>query len=315
MSTRSCSTGIVAWSFATLAEMVDRSASFWLCWRSISASLALCSARWLIRNWRCISICAGLAFCGGRNAASGSSASAARSRATSSSAATRSLFWRSWSASVIVGSSSMRTSPAFTVWPSRTWMARTTPVSNGWISLVRPPGTILPVAVATISTLPSDAHNSATQKTAMMLAPIARPIGDGGDSVISSAAGRNAISCSRRRTSALGNVTIFRLADVMDTGLQIVEVCVAPIRADQLIMAAVLDDAAMLESDDPVRIAHGREPMSDDEYSPAGGNPFHVLLDGALAFVIERAGSLVEDKDAGVGNECASDRDTLALPA
>ncbi len=110
-------------------------------------------------------------------------------------------------------------------------------------------------------------------------------------------------------TSALGNGTIFRLADVMDTGLQVVEVCVAPIRADQLIMATILDDAAMLECNDPVRIAHGREPMRDDEHSPAGGDPSHVLLDGALAFVIKRAGSLVEDKDTRVGNECASDRD------
>ena len=41
---------------------------------------------------------------------------------------------------------------------------------------------------------------------------------------------------------------MFRLADVMDTGLQIVEVCVTAVRADQLIMAAVLDDAAMLDA-------------------------------------------------------------------
>ena len=65
MSTRSCSTGIVASSLAMLAAVVARSASFWPCWRSISASLAFCSARWLIRNWRCISICAGLAPSGG----------------------------------------------------------------------------------------------------------------------------------------------------------------------------------------------------------------------------------------------------------
>ena len=63
-------------------------------------------------------------------------------------------------------------------------------------------------------------------------------------------------------------------------------------------MVAVLDDAAMLERDDPVRIAHGREPMSDDEHRPAGGNSLHVLLDGTLAFVIERAGGLVEDEES-----------------
>jgi hypothetical protein len=54
---------------------------------------------------------------------------------------------------------------------------------------------------------------------AMILAAIARPTGDGGDSVISSAAGKNAISCSRRRTSVRGNAMMFRLAEVMDPGL------------------------------------------------------------------------------------------------
>src|SRR5437879_2870417 len=194
-------------------------------------------------------------------------------------------------------------------------MARTTPVSNGWISLVRPPGTILPVAVATISTLPSDAHTSAALKTAMMLAPIARPIGDGGDSVISSAAGRNAISSPLRRASARGNATMLRLADCMDTCLQIVQICVAPVRADQVVMAAVLDDAAALDRDDPVRLAHGREPMRDDENGPAGGNSFHVLLDRPFTFIVQGAGGLVEDQDARIRNERAGNCDALALPA
>src|SRR6478735_7408360 len=215
----------------------------------------------------------------------------------------------------MVGSSSIRTSPDLTLCPSRTWMARTTPVSNGWISLVRPPGTILPVAVATISTRPNDAHTSATQKTAMILAAIARPTGDGGDSVISSAAGRNAISCSRRRAGGFGNGTIFVLADAMDACLEEVELRIAAVRADQLVMRAVLDNAASLDGDDAIGLADRRETVGDDEDGPAGGNSFHVLLDGALAFVIQGAGRLVEDEDARIGNERASDRDTLALPA
>src|SRR5260370_41087194 len=93
------------------------------------------------------------------------------------------------------------------------------------------------------------------------------------------------------------------------------KVCVTPVRADQLIVATVLDDAAMLDRDDPVRVAHGREQVSDDEDGPAGGNSFHVLLDGALAFVVQCAGRLVEDEDAWIGNERAGDRDSLALPA
>src|SRR5580704_10233507 len=159
-------------------------------------------------------------------------------------------------------------------------MARTTPVSNGWISLVRPPGTILPVDVVTISTLPSDAHASATQKTATMLTPIARPTGEAGVSVISSAAGRNAISASRRRISALGSATAFLLlAGVMDARLQVMQLCVAPVRTDQILVVAVLDDAASLDRNDPVGLAHRREPMGNDKNRPAGGNAFHVLLD------------------------------------
>src|SRR6202040_3124432 len=99
----------------------------------------------------------------------------------------------------------------------RTWIARTTPVSNGWITLVRSLGTILPGAVATMSTVPSDAHSTARQNNTMIAAPIAWPIGDGGVSVISSAAGRKASSYSRRRTGAWGKGMIF-LADVMDSG-------------------------------------------------------------------------------------------------
>ena len=73
-------------------------------------------------------------------------------------------------------------------------MARTTAVSNGWMTLVRTSGTILPVALAMMSMRPRLAHNNAMQKTAMTVADIARPVGEGGVSTISSAAGRNASS-------------------------------------------------------------------------------------------------------------------------
>ena len=41
----------------------------------------------------------------------------------------------------------------------------------------------------------------------------------------------------------------------------------------------------------------------------------HVVLDDALAFVIERAGRLIEDQDARIADEGARDRDALALAA
>ena len=48
--------------------------------------------------------------------------------------------------------------------PSRTRIARTTPTSNGCTTLLRPVGTILPCAVAMMSTWPNQAQASATQK-------------------------------------------------------------------------------------------------------------------------------------------------------
>ena len=192
-----------------VAAEVARSASFCASWRSSAAILARCSAVWLIRYWRWLATSAGLAPAGGWKSASGSapSAKAACSRATSSWAAIRSLCRCSRSAAFIVGSSSISTSPALTVSPSCTWIARTTPVSNGWMTLVRPLGMILPGAVATMSTVPRQAQASASTNTMMIVAPIARPIGEGGVSTISSAAGRKASSWSRRRTRLSGNGT------------------------------------------------------------------------------------------------------------
>ena len=88
----------------------------------------------------------------------------------------------------------------------------------------------------------------------MIVAPIARPIGDGGVSTISSAAGRKASSCSRRRTGASAETAMIFLADFMDAGLQVVQLRIAAVGADQLVMVAVLDDAAALDGDDAVGV-------------------------------------------------------------
>src|SRR5580704_7900590 len=105
--------------------------------------------------------------------------------------------------------------------------------------LVRPTGTILPAADATMSTLPIAAQASAVQATAMMVAPIARPTGDGGFSTISSAAGRKSISSAARRSAEAGNGTIF-LADFMESRLQPVQCGIAPAGSHQIVVSAVL---------------------------------------------------------------------------
>ena len=55
--------------------------------------------------------------------------------------------------------------------------------------------------------------------------------------------------------------------------------------------------------------------MGDDQDRAALGDLFHVLLDDALALVVERARRLVEDQDARIGDERAGNGDALALAA
>src|SRR6266508_4660564 len=324
MSTRCCTTGIVVSSLRIVAEIVACSASFCACWRVSAAILARCSVTWLSKSWRWAFTSVGRASAGGLKSARASSlpANAACSRATFSCSASRSFCRRSRSAALTVGSSTISTSPALTACASCTRMERTAPVSNSWMTLVRPLGTIFPVADATMSIVPHQAHTSAAQNSRMTVAPIVRPIGDGGVSTISSAAGRNASSslrrsCARRNgmTRGTGLTGVASSADFMNSCLQPMQGCIAAASLDQRVMGAVLDQASALERHDAIRRAHGREPVRDDENRPSLGDLFHVLLDDALALIVEGARRLVEDQNARVGDEGAGNGDALALAA
>src|SRR6202045_2440288 len=194
-------------------------------------------------------------------------------------------------------------------------MARTTPVSNGWMVLVRPLAMILPGAEATMSILPNAAQPSARQKRAMIVTPIARPVGEGGVSTISSAAGRKA-SSSRSRWTAFGNGMTAALAGFMDhTPLQATQARITAAGSNQLVVGAILDKPAAVDGDDAVGHAHGGEPVRDDEHRAPFGDLAHVLLNDALALVVERARCLVEDQDARVADQGARNGDALALAA
>src|SRR5450631_2665275 len=109
-----------------------------------------------------------------------------------------------------------------------------------------------------MSIVPHQAQTSATLNSRMMVAPIARPIGDGGVSTISSAAGRNANSsprllCARRNgmTRSIGIAGTAGSADVMEPScLQPMQRCITPAGLDERVMGAVLDQAAAIERDD-----------------------------------------------------------------
>src|SRR2546421_610885 len=56
---------------------------------------------------------------------------------------------------------------------------------------------------------------------------------------------------------------------------------------DQIGMGAVLGYATVLEHYDPVALAHGREPMGDDDDSPPLHDLLHIRLDDPLALIIK----------------------------
>ena len=72
-----------------------------------------------------------------------------------------------------------------------------------------------------------------------------------------------------------------------------------PVR-DQLVEAAGFDDPALIEDENAIGVADGREPVGDHE----GGAALHDLVERQLKLLlgrcVERAGRLVEDQDRRV---------------
>src|SRR6185312_5912157 len=314
----------IASSLWIVAEMVSCSACFCAAWRESAAILARCSLTWFCRSCRWVPTSTGSASGGGTSSAVPLSAlaSAARIRATFRRSARRSFCRWSRSAAFTVGSSSIRMSPAFTLWPSCTRIARTTPVSKGWTTLLRPPETTFPGAEATMSTVPRDAQARAAPNSTMMVVPMARPIGEGGVSTISSAAGRKASSGRRRPFAWRKGMTMSACvagaeesADFMEPSLQPMQRGITAAGLDQRVMGAVFDQAPTLQREDAVGGAYRGEPVRDDQHRAPLGDLLHVLLDDAFALVVECAGRLIEDQDARIGDERAGDGDALALPA
>jgi len=101
----------------------------------------------------------------------------------------------------------------------------------------------------------------------------------------------------------------------MHATLQTMERRVAPPGPCQVVVRAVLHQAAALDGDDAISPANWRKTVRDIEDGPVLSDLAHVLLNDALALVIERAGRLIEDQDAWIGDERPRDRDPLALPA
>ena len=69
----------------------------------------------------------------------------------------------------------------------------------------------------------------------------------------------------------------------------------------------------MLDHEDLVRAANGRKPVGDDDRRPSVQQPVERALDQDLGGAVDVRRRLVEDQDARVGEQCARDRDQLAL--
>jgi hypothetical protein len=71
----------------------------------------------------------------------------------------------------------------------------------------------------------------------------------------------------------------------------------------------------VVEDDDLVGVADGRQAVGDRDRRPALREAVERLLDESLGLGVERAGRLVEDQDRRVAEDRASDRDPLLLAA
>ncbi len=78
-------------------------------------------------------------------------------------------------------------------------------------------------------------------------------------------------------------------------------------------MGSLLDDEAVLEDDDQIGVADRREAVGDHERGAPVQQAAERALDLLLGTDVDRARRLVEDQDARVGEQCACERDELAL--
>src|SRR5258707_868345 len=123
------------------------------------------------------------------------------------------------------------------------------------MTFVRPLGTIRPVAVATMSTLPKVAQPSARQNNAIMVPPIAPAIGAGGVSTFWGAAGGTARPAGEGAV-VFGEPEPRALRVFINPCLDAIRRRVAPAGVDQLFMGAILDQTAAFNRDDAIAAPH-----------------------------------------------------------
>ncbi len=80
-------------------------------------------------------------------------------------------------------------------------------------------------------------------------------------------------------------------------------------------MIAFLDDAALVEHDQPVHCGDGRQTVRDGHHRLALHQAIEALLDRGFDFAVERAGGFIEQQDGGVFEHNSRDGNPLPLAA
>ena len=91
--------------------------------------------------------------------------------------------------------------------------------------------------------------------------------------------------------------------------------CVLAAERHELVVRAPLDDAARLEHDDLIRVAHGRDPVRRHKDRSSGADASQPVQDRALGLAVDRRQRVVEEQDRRVGDERTRQRGPLFLAA
>ena len=90
---------------------------------------------------------------------------------------------------------------------------------------------------------------------------------------------------------------------------------VAPAVVEELVVGSDLDHSTMIEYDDLVCVADGRESVGDGERRPALSEALERVLHGPLGLRVERRRGLVKNEDGRVAENRPRDREALLLAA
>ena len=83
--------------------------------------------------------------------------------------------------------------------------------------------------------------------------------------------------------------------------------------SDQLVVVATLDDLAVLQHHDRLRVPYGGKTVGDNENCSALHERVHALLDERLSTGVDRACGLVQDQHRRICDGRSCDRQELAL--